>query len=47
MAIYKKSIKKNTINLIFLILLLLKSFISYDRIRNFDYNLNYQLILFK
>lgn len=47
MAIYKKFTRQSTIDLIFATLLLSESLIYYKIAENFDYNLNYQLILFE
>lgn len=41
MTTYKKSIRKNTINLIFARLLLLENLVYCKIVEDFDYNLNY------
>lgn len=46
-AIYKKSTKKNTIDLVFATLLLIKSLITCGIVENFNYDLDYQFILLK
>lgn len=46
-VIYKESIRKSTINLVFAILLLTKSFFIYGIVGNFEYNLDYKPILSK
>lgn len=40
-AIYKESIKENIIDLIFAIILSLKSFISYNIAKKFDHDFDY------
>lgn len=46
-AIYKESIEKSIIDLIFAMPLLIENLIIYGIAKDFDYDMNYQLILFK